>query len=213
MRFRTVLLDLDGTLIDHFGAIHRCHSHAMQQIGLPPPTMQEVRAAVGRGLEDAIADLAGPENVARILPYYLEHWRATNLQDVKLLPGARELLERCRARGVTCGVFTNKRGEASREVCRHLGVTPLLAEIFGAGDTLWLKPQPEFTAHALTTLGAAASATALVGDSIYDLAAAQNGGLTFIGVTTGTHTADELRAHGATQIFPDLHAVSAALLG
>ncbi|MBA4137199.1 MAG: HAD family hydrolase [Opitutus sp.] len=213
MRYRTVLLDLDGTLIDHFGAIHRCHSHAMRQIGLPAPTMQEVRDAVGRGLEDAIADLAGAENVARILPYYLEHWRATNLQDVKLLPGAKELLERCRTHGVTCAVFTNKRGDASREVCRHLGLTPLVAEIFGAGDTAWLKPQAEFSAHAVRTLGAEASSTVVVGDSVFDLAAAQNGGLGFFGVTTGTHSADELRAHGATRIFPDLTAVSAALFG
>jgi phosphoglycolate phosphatase len=98
-------------------------------------------------------------------------------------------------------------------VCRHLGVTPLLAEIFGASDTAWLKPQAEFSAHAVRTLGAEASSTVLVGDSIYDLAAAQNGGLGFFGVTTGTHTAEELRVHGATEIFPDLSAVSAALFG
>jgi phosphoglycolate phosphatase len=211
MRIRTVLLDLDGTLIDHFGAIHRCHAYAMQQIGLPPPSMQQVRDAIGRGLEDAISDLAGAENVARILPHYLAHWQATNLQDVKLMPGARELLERCRALGLTCGVFTNKRGPASREVCGHLGVAPFLAGNFGAGDTPWLKPQPEFTAHALAALGATAATTVLIGDSIYDLAAAQNGGLHFFGVTTGTHTAEELRAHGAAHIFADLFAATAAL--
>ena len=35
MRFRTVLFDLDGTLIDHFSAIHRCHAYAMRRLGLP----------------------------------------------------------------------------------------------------------------------------------------------------------------------------------
>lgn len=212
MRLRTVLFDLDGTLLDHFGAIHRCHAHAMRQIGLPEPTMQQVHDAIGRGLEDAIADLAGPGNVARILPLYLEHWRATNLQDVTLLPGARDLLEALRARGVTCGVLTNKRGDAAREVCAHLGVTPLVAGIFGAGDTPWLKPQPEFAAHALAALGAAAATTALVGDSIYDLAAAQQAGLAFFGVTTGTHTAEELREHGATEVFASFAALSPVLL-
>ena len=84
MRFTTVLFDLDGTLIDHFKAIHRCHSFAMKQLGLPAPTMAEVRAAVGGGLDEAIARLAGKENVAKILPHYVPHWDATNLDDVTL---------------------------------------------------------------------------------------------------------------------------------
>lgn len=213
MRFRTVLFDLDGTLLDHFAAIHRCHSHAMQRIGLTPPTMQQVRDAIGRGLEDAIADLAGPQNVARILPIYLEHWRATNLDDVQLMPGAQELLTELNRRGVTCGVLTNKRGDASRVVCAHLGITPLVRGIFGAGDTRWLKPQREFADHALRELGGEAASAVLVGDSIYDVAAALEAGMTFVGVTTGTHAADELRAAGATEIFPDLPAATPAILG
>jgi phosphoglycolate phosphatase len=212
MRHRLVLFDLDGTLIDHFGAIHRCHSHAMRRIGLPAPTLERVRAAIGRGLEDAIADLAGAENVARILPLYLEHWRATNLDDVRLMPGALELLGALQDRGVRTAVFTNKRGDASRTVCAHLGITPLVDGIFGAGDTPWLKPQPQFAAHALKQLDAAADATALVGDSIYDLAAAQNAGLEFIGVTTGTHSAEELRAHGAVRVHPGLNGAGDDLL-
>lgn len=204
MRTRTVLFDLDGTLLDHFGAIHRCHAYAMRTLGLPEPSMQQVRDAIGRGLEDAIEALAGRDNIARILPLYLEHWRATNLDDVTLLPGALELVLALRERGVTCGVLTNKRGDASREVCAHLGLTPHLAGIFGADDTPWLKPEPEFARHALARLGAEAATTLLIGDSIYDLAAARNAGLGFIAVTTGTHSAGELRAHGAELIYPTL---------
>ena len=42
-RFTTFLFDLDGTLIDHFAAIHRRHVHTMKQLGLPPPTLAQVR--------------------------------------------------------------------------------------------------------------------------------------------------------------------------
>jgi phosphoglycolate phosphatase len=212
MRLRTVLFDLDGTLVDQFRAIHRCHAFAMEQIGLPAPSFEQVKRAIGRGLEDAIADLAGAQNVARILPIYLEHWRATNLDDVTLCPGARELLEALRARGVRCAALTNKRGDASREVCAFLKIAPLLDGIFGAGDTPWLKPQREFADHALRTLGTAAAESALVGDSIYDLAAAQNAGLAFFGVTTGTHDAAALAAAGAQEIFADCRAAAPAIL-
>jgi phosphoglycolate phosphatase len=212
MPLRTVLFDLDGTLLDQFGAIHRCHGHAMRSIGLPAPTMEQVRRAVGRGVEDAIRDLAGADRVERLLPVYLAHWRATNLDDVTLLPGASALLAALRDRGVRRGVLTNKRGDAARAVCAHLGITADLDGVFGAGDTPWLKPDPRFAAHALGALGADAASAALVGDSVYDLAAAQQAGLRFLGVTTGTHTAEELRAGGAAEVFPTLDALAPALL-
>ncbi|WP_438481290.1 HAD family hydrolase [Oleiharenicola lentus] len=213
MRFRTVLFDLDGTLIDHFKAIHRCHAFAMQQIGLPAPTYQQVFNAVGGGLDEAIAKLAGVENVERILPIYTKHWLETNLQDVEILPGAREILQQLNAAGVRCGVLTNKRGPAARQVCDFLGFTPLLDGIFGAGDVPWIKPDPRFAQHALAALGADAATSALVGDSPWDFKAAVGAGLAFYGVTTGTHTAEELRAAGAKpeSIFANLAEVDAAL--
>ena len=212
MRHRTVLFDLDGTLIDHFSAIHRCHAHTLRQLGLPEPTLAEVRAAVGAGLEQAIIRLAGPERATEALAIYRPYWDATMLDDVRLLPGARELLTALKQGGARTAVFTNKHGPSSRRVCAHLGIAELLDGIFGATDTPWLKPAREFSDHALHALGAAAAATALVGDSPYDVATARHAGWEFHGVTTGTHTAEELRAAGATAIFSDLAAVSRALL-
>lgn len=212
MSHRTVLFDLDGTLIDHFKAIHRCHVHAMRRLGLREPTLAEVRAAVGGGLDVAIARLAGREHAAAALPLFIEHWNATNLDDVTLLPGAPGLLAALRAAGVRCAVLTNKRGPAARQVCTHLGLDPLLAGVFGANDTPWIKPDARFVQHVLTALGGDATATVLIGDSPYDLATAQNAGLAFYGVTTGTHTAGELRAAGATTIFASLAAVGPALV-
>lgn len=213
MRYRTVLFDLDGTLIDHFAAIHRSHVHAMSQLGLSVPTPTQVRAAVGGGLEQAIAHLAGPENVAAVLALYRPYWAATMLDDVQLLPGARELLMALQQAKIQTAVFTNKHAPSSRRICAHLGLDPLLGGNFGATDTAWLKPAPQFTTHVLHALKAQASTTALVGDSPYDLAAAQNAGLDFFGVTTGTHDAAQLQAAGATRIYPDLAALTHLLIG
>lgn len=211
MRYACVLFDLDGTLIDHFKAIHRCHTHAMTTLGLPAPTMERVRAAVGGGVEVAVERLVGSELKAAALAVYRPHWNATMLEDVELLAGARELLVSLREQGIRTAVFTNKHGPSSRSTCTHLGLDPLLDGNFGATDTPWLKPDPQFTRHVLTALGAAAATTVLVGDSPYDFQAARNAGLAFIGVTTGTHTADELRAAGAERICPDLFAVAREL--
>ena len=213
MRFNTILFDLDGTLIDHFAAIHRAHAHTLRQLGLPEPTLAAVRAAVGGGVELAVTRLAGPDRLAAALAIYRPYWDATMLDDVQLLPGARELLVSLRASGCRTAVFTNKHGPSSRRICAHLGIAGLLDGNFGATDTPWLKPAPEFTGFALQQLGAEAATTALVGDSPYDLATARNAGLEFHGVTTGTHTAEELRTAGAAHVFADLAAVGRQLAG
>lgn len=212
MRHRTVLFDLDGTLIDHFAAIHRCHAHAMRTMGLPAPTPAQVRAAVGGGLENAAALLVGPARAAEALAIYRPHWDATMLDDVVLLPGAHELLTRLRSRGAKTAILTNKVGLSSRRIATHLGLADLLDGNFGAKDTPWLKPAVAFTRHALGQLGADAATTVLVGDSPYDVQTARDAGLAFVGVTTGTHSADELRAAGAATIFPSLAAAGATLL-
>jgi phosphoglycolate phosphatase len=212
MRYRTLLFDLDGTLIDHFKAIHRSHAHTLRRLGRPEPTMIEVRAAVGAGIEVALARLAGVERVQEALPIYQAYWDATLLDDVELMPGAKELLERARRAGLTSAVLTNKHGPSSRRVCAHLGLTPELAGVFGAGDTPWLKPDPQFTRHVLAELKATSADTCLVGDSPYDLAAARNAGLDFIGVATGTHTAVQLREAGATVVGRSLSEVGSLLL-
>jgi phosphoglycolate phosphatase len=209
--FANILFDLDGTLIDHFAAIHRSHSHTMVQLGFPAPTFERVRSAVGGGLENAIAALIGADRVAAALPIYRAYWDATMLDDVLLLPGARELLHALHTRGTKLAVFTNKLGSSSRLICAHLGLAPFLDGNFGAADTPWLKPEPEFAAHALAQLGATPATTLLVGDSPFDIAAAHNADLPCWAVTTGTHTAGELRGAGADAVYDGLPSVGIAL--
>ena len=210
-RFTTLLLDLDGTIVDAFTTIHRSYVQILPELGLPAPTMEQVRAAVGGGLENALRKFVPESRVVEAARRYVEHTDSILLEDVKLMPGTLELLRAQQAAGVTLAVFTNKRGEHARLICTHLGIAPFLRGIFGAGDTAWLKPQPEFANHALTTLGASATETMLIGDSPFDVKAARNGGFACWCVTTGTHTAEELRAAGADAVFPDLFALQAEL--
>ncbi len=204
MRFRTVLFDLDGTLIDHLPAIHRSYGHTLPQLGLPAPSYEQVKRAIGGGLERAMRNFVTEEQLPEALRIYRQHWDETMLAGATLLPGAEELLKALRRVGVKTAVFTNKHGPSSRRVCEHLGVAPLLDGIFGATDTPYLKPQPEFAAHVMAQLRCEPDQTCLVGDSPFDVAAAKGGGLHFVGVETGTHAGDELRAAGAELVVADL---------
>lgn len=204
MRFRTVLFDLDGTLIDHLPAIHRSYCHTLPRLGLPAPSYEDVRRAIGGGLENTMRAFVSEGRLPEALGIYRSYWDRTMLDGVSLMPGAREVLEALRSHGIATAVWTNKHGPSSRRICSHLGISSLLNGVFGAGDTAWLKPQTEFAAHVLKELQADLASTCLVGDSPFDIAAAAAAGLAFAGVATGSHSTAELRAAGAQRVEADL---------
>jgi phosphoglycolate phosphatase len=209
--FATLLLDLDGTLVDAFTTIHRSYVHTLPQFGRPAPTMAEVRRAVGGGIEVAMAKFLPPELIPAAIKIHNAYTQEILLEDVVLLPGARALLRGQYAHGVKLAVYTNKNARNARLICTHLGLDPFLSGVFGAGDTPWLKPQREFSAHVLRTLGADAASTLLIGDSPFDVETGRNAGFSCWCVTTGTHDAAQLTAAGAEKVFPDLASLGAEL--
>src|SRR3954467_1063939 len=124
MRFRTVLFDLDGTLMDHLPAIHRSYVHTLPKLGLPAPDYQQVKRAIGGGLENALLKFVPASRLDEALAIYRPFWDANLLSGAESMPGALALLEKLHARGVACAVFTNKHGPSARSVCAHLGFTP-----------------------------------------------------------------------------------------
>ena len=211
-RFETILLDLDGTIVDAFTTIHRAYTHTLPLFGRPAPTVEQVRRAVGGGLENAMRHFLPEELIAEAVKVHIAYTNTILLEDVKLMAGTLELLRALQPTGVQFAVFTNKRGDHARLVCEHLGVTPFLRGIFGAKDTPWLKPQPEFAAHVLEKRNAKPESTMLIGDSPFDVKAAHAGRFACWCVTTGTHTADQLKAAGADAVFSDLFALAGALI-
>ncbi len=210
-RFSTLLLDLDGTLVDAFTTIHRSYVHTLPQFDRPAPTMAEVRRAVGGGIERAMGHFLPPEIIPAAIKIHTAYAQEILLEDVLLLPGALELVRAQHARGVKLAVYTNKNAEASRRICTHLGLDPFLVGVFGAGDTPWLKPQREFSEHVLQSLSANAATTLLIGDSPFDVETARLAGFACWCVTTGTHDEAQLAEAGAEKIFPDLTSLGAQL--
>src|SRR4051812_52729 len=110
-RYDPLLLDLDGTIVDAFTTIHRAYEHTLPKFGRPQPTMAEVRRAVGGGIENAMRHFLPEPLIADAVKAHVEYTNTILLDDVKLFPGALELVRSQHAAGVKVAVFTNKRGE------------------------------------------------------------------------------------------------------
>lgn len=203
---QTILFDLDGTLIDHFGAIHRSVAYAQQKLGLPESDYATVRATVGGSVPITLSKLCGEAHVEAAIPHFREHFSRIMYEDVAALPGSEWILRQLQSRNYTLGVFTNKYEIHAEGILRHLGLANYFHAIIGTADGHGLrKPDPRFTMHALERLDCASDEAIMIGDSPYDFAAAEAGCLPCYLVATGSHSAEQLAEEtGATAIFHDL---------
>ena len=194
--FRTVLFDLDGTLIDSGPLILSSFRHATRTVlGREIPDEVLMANVGGHGIHAQMREF--DEDLAEeLVRVYREH----NLgvyRDVALFPGVEDVLERLRAEARALGVVTVKSRVTVDLTFELLGLEEWFATVVTGDDTERHKPDPEPLRLALDRLGTDASSAAYVGDSPFDIRAAKAAGMTAIAVSWGTiHPLARLEAEG-----------------
>lgn len=206
-RFHHVFFDLDGTLIDHFDAIHQSFVHAAQQLDLEPPSYEKVVATVGGSVPVTASRLFPKSNPETVSTLFESHFDTVMYDAVEINCGTEWLLQSLHEIGTQCVVFTNKRGDKARAICEHLGLSRWLSGIVGTGDTPWRKPEPEFTRHALRQFSAQVESSCLIGDSPFDEQAALCVGMPCFLVATGSHSFEHLCSEVESPVYPELHTI------
>lgn len=191
---RTVLFDLDGTLIDHFEAIRTGINHAARELGLPEHSLEAVHSAVGGAIKLSLSRLLGEEHVDAALPYFYEAFEAVYLEQVSVIPGAAWLVGELHQRGLQLAVLTNKDQRFAKPLLESVGLATYLDGIFGTIDDGLRKPQRAFTERALRALDADSASTVLIGDSPFDGQTAAEAGIPVYLMATGSHCLEALEA-------------------
>jgi phosphoglycolate phosphatase len=197
----TVLLDLDGTLIDPAPGIMRCCRHALEALGCPVGPEEDLRWVIGPPLRASFARLLGgrgdPEEAVRA---YRAQYGESGLYDAAVYRGVLEALAALRARGHTLVLCTSKARPFAERIVEHFGLSPYLAGVFGAELDGRLDDKGDLIAHLLEAEGLAPKAACMVGDREHDMRAAARHGMTGIGVLWGYGDAAELTSAGATAL-------------
>jgi pyrophosphatase PpaX len=212
LRFRTVLFDLDGTLVDSGAIILASFRHATRTVLRREIPDHELLAAVGGpGLREQMEAL-DPERVEELIDVYSAHNIGLH-DDLQPCPGILDALGVLRAEGRELGVVTAKRRatlalafEVLPELRRYFDVT------VGAEDTERHKPHPEPLLAALERLGSDAADAVYVGDSPFDVQAARAAGMASVAVTWGRiHSRERLERERPDAVAESVEELLAAL--
>ena len=176
---RTVLIDLDGTLVDTAPDIVEAAARMVQALGAPPLPFKTVSGFIGNGVPTlvrrvlAATALAPTVDEQRAQELFHHHYEDTNGRFGKVFPGVFEGIDALRQAGFRLGCVTNKPQAATAVLLAMTGLAPHF-EVVVAGDSIaQMKPHPEPLLHACRTMCTDPALCVLVGDSGVDIVAAQ----------------------------------------
>jgi len=191
-RIRTLVFDLDGTLIDSAPDIHAAANRLMSELALPQFDLATITSFIGNGIPKLVErclTAAGDAAQSVSRNHALERFNAFYAEEptVRTRPyrGVVEALERLSSAGCRLGIVTNKSEALSHAVLADLGLAHRFNVLIG-GDTLATrKPDPAGLLLGLRRLGGAAADVLYVGDSEVDAETAVRGGVRFALFTGG----------------------------
>lgn len=212
--FRTVVFDLDGTLIDSAADVGRAVNRVLAAHDLAPIEDGEtLRALMGEGgrvrTRKAFAmrgvDLGEAALSARVKEF-VRYYAEDPVAKTVAYPGVADTLRQLAEAGVRLAVCTNKYEDSARDILGRLGLMPPIEDAAGADSFDVRKPHPGHILRLLERMGADPASALMVGDSIHDIEAAHAAGLPVVAVSWGYTTvpARSLGADAVIDAFPEV---------
>jgi len=217
MALAGMLFDVDGTLVDTNAAHVEGWRRAFAGFGYRVPA-DRIAASVGQGgdrLVAAVLDAATAERdgVAIRRAAAAEFVRLVGEEPVRVFPGVVPLVTALRQRGIRTALGTSSAHGQLAALLSRAGLDPatIADAIVTADDIAATKPAPDTVLAAARALGLAPARCAYVGDTPYDAESACAAGARSVGMLTGVHSAEVLRAAGARLVYADPAALLADL--
>ncbi|MBI2019844.1 HAD-IA family hydrolase [Candidatus Daviesbacteria bacterium] len=185
-KFKAVVFDVDGTLIDTTELIFKSFEHTLSEHNLPVRAREEIRKELGKHISEIYKVLAPSVSNPKELIDTHFNFQKKILHIANVFPNVLDTIKKLKAKGVKVAAFSN-RIRTSRKSLEIAGLTPFLDFVITAEDITHPKPHPEIVEKILEYLKVKPADTILVGDSQTDILTGKNAKVKTIGVTYGTH--------------------------
>ena len=199
MRFRGVLWDMDGTVLDTLEDLWAAVNVSLRRFSLPEASMEAVRAGLGNGAAHLISCVCPEARREEVLAFYKPWYDAHCNIHTRPYAGILPLMERLKAAGVRQAIISNKPDPAVQELAKSY-FPGLLDSAVGESPSVRRKPNPDAVLAAVEQMGLTVADCVYVGDTEVDLATAKNAGMACIAVSWGFRSREQLLAAGATEL-------------
>ena len=197
---KTILFDLDGTLVNSIYDIAAAMNHALESLGQPTFTTEQYYKMVGNGMKN-LCRRALAEDKQDLLEALLQRYNARYLShccdETRVYDGVPQLLRELKNRGYQLALITNKPAGQAKNVMDTLLPDVPLDVIWGQQPPFAVKPDPAVYFHVCKLLGVRPEETLYCGDSDVDILFAHNAGAKGLGCLWGFRGEAELKAAGA----------------
>ncbi len=202
MRYKTVIWDLDGTLLDTVEDLCDSVNAALESQGLPTRTLEYTRSVVGHGIADLV-HRSMPEGTDYLFDatfaFFKEHYAVNCVNKTRPYDGIPEITEYLKAEGCGQAIVSHKVDSATKMLGK-LYFPDTIPVVIGESPTVRKKPAPDSVFEALRQLGAEAAGAVYIGDSEVDITTAANAGLPCVCVSWGFRSRQQLIDGGASLI-------------
>ncbi len=211
MRYKYLLFDLDGTLVNTTEGVLKSAQNALKHFDIEVP-LDELMPFFGPPLKVSFTTLYGlsePE-ADEAVRIYLERYEQFGLKESSVYPEIPKLLKQLKDAGYILGVATSKYEGHAIETLQYHGILGFFDYVTGANIDETISKKNEVIEESLKRFNAQSnkSNVLMIGDMKYDVIGAQTVGIDSLGVYTGTAKENELETAGATYIaysFNELH--------
>ncbi len=186
---RSVIFDIDGTLLDSKRDIAGAQHYVLGKLGVHSYDPEDLYGYIGKPLGEIFRELLPPELHHRIpeaTKMYVEYYRPVALETTVPFPGVAEVLGTLRERGIGLAVATTKSTETSRRVLEHFSLAAFFDQIQGSTPETPFKPDPYIVRKILGERNWEPSCCLMTGDSAADIGAGKSAGTLTCGVTYGS---------------------------
>ena len=193
----TIVLDLDGTLIETAPDLINAHNHVMKKFGFKTNYENDIKKLVGKGASSLITRSVWGEaqkNLNKIdddkikkdmVNEFIDYYSKNICVESKLLNGVENFLKWAKKNNISLGVCTNKQEYLAVDLLKQIKINHYFEYIAGSNTFDYCKPDPRHLTNVIEIMQGNVKKSIMIGDSETDSETARSAGVPFILIENG----------------------------